>query len=135
MAATSQIQEMTVHPLEATPLVGHVAIRVLSGRIRILGYDFAPASDDEDEHWFTLHSPAGGLTAVLQTPSAISCGARVLLRSLSESIGFEAATAHNSGKRKRQAKELEDGEGGFRITACCSSVQLLTSFTFTFGSP
>eukprot|EP00900_Chrysochromulina_parva_P000888 jgi/Chrpa1/107/Chrysochromulina_OHIO_Genome00012724-RA len=112
MAATSQIQEMTVHPLEATPLVGHVAIRVLSGRIRILGYDFAPASDDEDEHWFTLHSPAGGLTAVLQTPSAISCGARVLLRSLSESIGFEAATAHNSGKRKRQAKELEDGEGG-----------------------
>ena len=116
--ATSQLQEMTVHPLEATPLVGHVAIRVLSGRIRILGYDFAPASDDEDEHWLTLHSPAGGLTAVLQTPSAISCAARVLLRSLSESIGLEAATAQTSVKRKRQAKELEadvygeDGEGG-----------------------
>lgn len=62
-----------VSPMEPLCFHGTVSIKCTSGKVRILGVELSSS----DSEWLTVHSPAGGLTACLQTASAISSGARV----------------------------------------------------------
>ena len=111
VAAVAADLEVDLSPLEA-PLafIGSVELRVVSGRVRILGAEFTA-----DSSWHTVHSPAGGFTACLQTPSAISGTARVAMRRAAPLATAPAQTkkpvaAAASGKKRRAARKA--GEGG-----------------------
>ena len=93
--ATSSEATIAVPPLAPQVLSGSFALRVVSGRVRILGCDLSA-----DAGWHTVHSPAGGLVAALQTASAVSRGARVLMRR-AEAEASVAGSARTRAKRPR----------------------------------
>ena len=77
VAVTSE-HTLTIDPYTPLAFTGSVELQVVAGRVRVLGCELT--ADDSSSMWHTIHSPAGGLTAALQTPSAINSGTRVLLR-------------------------------------------------------
>lgn len=98
------IEDIHVRPLEPLAVVGSVAIRVVHGRVRCLGFELTPSTS---EGWCTVHSPAGGLTALLRTPSAVSSGARVQVRRLTQHSTTYTST-RAVGKRRKGQNQAAD---------------------------
>ena len=103
-------ETIAVQPLAPQVLAGSFAMRVVSGRVRILGCDLSA-----DAGWHTVHSPAGGLIAALQTSSAVSRGARVLMRR-AEAEASVGGSVHTRTKRPRSEEDVEEdgSEPGLR---------------------
>ena len=97
----SETVELRLSAGEPLSFCGSVQLSVLSGCVCGLGYDFQAAPG----RWHTLHSPAGGLVASLQSTSLVSSGARVLIRCAHPTAVAEAESAPSaSGKQRRGGK-------------------------------
>jgi polynucleotide 5'-hydroxyl-kinase GRC3/NOL9 len=107
MATSTPTSTIDINPLEpAVCFLGSVEIRCISGKVRVLGVELSSS----DSEWHMVHSPAGGLTACLQTASAISSGARVSMRRV-------APPALPSKKRKAK----HNGQGGAKNKSSAGS--------------
>ena len=67
--------------MDAVPFLGSVQLRVVQGSLRLLGATVGAGSE-----WHELHSPAGGLPLVLQTASAVSRPAVIVLRRIDRGV-------------------------------------------------
>ena len=109
VAAEARAEDVEVRPLEPLAVVGSATLRVVHGRVRCLGFELRAGADP-----VTVHSPAGGLTAVLHTPTAVSSTARVQVRQLPS----QAPVGDRAGKRRR-SEQLH----GFATAAIAAPAQ------------
>ena len=116
--AESGILALTITPMELLPFVGSVELRIVTGSVVVLGFVLQAGSDSpgSSEEWHTLHSPVGGIPLALQTPTAVSKDARVLLRAVrprdrpAPLPGTEPASAAGSGAREAHARDEVDAD-------------------------
>ena len=88
--------------METVPFLGSVQMRVVQGSLQLLGSTVASGSA-----WHELHSPAGGLPIVLQTASAVSRPAVLVLRRIDRGAVARAAPPNTAASDAPRASTAE----------------------------
>ena len=101
---TAALGELRIEllPMDAVPFLGSVQLRVVQGSLQLLGSTVGAGSE-----WHELHSPAGGLPIVLQTASAVSRPAVIVLRRINRGVGASLSDAAASDAPRTSTAEAE----------------------------
>jgi hypothetical protein len=111
---TAALGELRIEllPMDAVPFLGSVQLRVVQGSLQLLGSTVGAGSE-----WHELHSPAGGLPIVLQTASAVSRPAVIVLRRIDRGVGASLSDAAASDAPRASTAEAAEAEAAVAAEA------------------